>query len=164
MEKIILKGKREAVVISWQNMFNPPISLEAPSRYLMRHGPLRKAQAGVTGRGTVTYYFLLFNDLLVYATSQNGQYTLRKSLSIHGSLQITDLPEEKGIKKPKMAIQLDWREPEKTLILLFKDLHEKECWLRDFREARKQMALKKGGKSQHEGTKKSSKNKVSDVT
>jgi len=146
IEKIILKGKREAVVLSWQNMFSPPISLEASGRHLIRHGKLVKAQAGVTGRQNHAYYFWLFNDILVYATHvKSGQYQLRRMLPFQSSTQITDIPDEKGSKKPKCAIQLDLKEPEKTLILLCNDAADKEGWLHEFREARKQLLAREAG-------------------
>jgi len=159
IEKIILKGKREAVVLSWQNMFNPPISLEFPNRYLIRHGQLKKWKNILTGRQHVSYYFWLFNDLLVYGTQiKSGQYQMRRMLQYQSNIQITDVPEEKNVKKLRHAIQLDLKEPEKTLVLLCNDAQDKEGWLHDFRDARKKMASRET-QLKSEGSKSNQKNK-----
>jgi hypothetical protein len=92
-------------------------------RWLIREGLLQR----LTRRGATTYYFHLFNDLLLYSEDTVKGYKLHRRVALADRFSVSELP-----SKPR---ELQISSPQKSFVICTKSESDKKQWLEDFHYA-----------------------------
>ncbi len=119
--------ENRAAIIEIQEKFSPTMTLITPSRRFLRQGTLTKICRSYDKQ----YEFLLFNDLLLYATkSVTGKLKLNRQLEIEGNFSVED-------RRGQGEQEFQWQivSSKKSFIVYAPDQDTKSAWMNDFQMA-----------------------------
>jgi len=120
-------------VVDIEQQFRKRVNLIAPSRKFVKMGKMHKRGR----KEDQLYTWILFNDLLIYASGKEGAYLLHNQLSIDDNFTITDLPDTDDCPH-RFAIASSV----KSFVVHCKDAEEKKDWYTAIRK-QKQQTLKR---------------------
>lgn len=112
--------KNQAIMREVQDLFVNDYILVDPPRTYIRSGPLQKLSASRKGRKE-TYYFFLFSDIILYATTSARRYKVHRVVHL-SLLRIVDLRCE-GAHAFKLV------NPQKSVLVLASSTSEKREWM-----------------------------------
>mmetsp|Transcript_4675 Transcript_4675/g.10994 ORF Transcript_4675/g.10994 Transcript_4675/m.10994 type:complete len:1065 (-) Transcript_4675:124-3318(-) len=129
----VTRHKNREKILELENLFVGNVSLVDPSRVFIRHGGLVK-KCRASNRA---YEFILFNNLLVYASNTGlGRLKMHRKLDLTSNFYIQDLPDKpaKSQRDEDEINRFQIVSASKSFVVMASSKAEKESWLKSLNE------------------------------